>query len=93
MDRLTFRNDCPGLDFDGQAEPCEPINCCDNYSSKAVNDIVDRLAAYEDKIRYLATDNLAEYNANCMRCIRNKYPVDRFSRAEAEAALGGGGDG
>lgn len=48
MERLTFRHDCPGLDFHGGAEPCEPINCCDGYSKKALDTVVDRLAAYED---------------------------------------------
>lgn len=47
-ERLTFRHDCPGMDIHGKADPCEPINCIDEYSSKAVDDIIERLATYED---------------------------------------------
>ena len=48
MERLTFRHDCPAHDFHGRAEPCEPINCLDEYSKKALEAVVNRLAAYED---------------------------------------------
>lgn len=43
--------------------------------------------------RYDQTSSLREHEAKCMRCIRNRYPDDHYTRAEAEAALGGGGDG
>lgn len=48
MERLTFRHDCPGQSFHDHAESCEPINCIDEYSVKARNAVVYRLAAYED---------------------------------------------
>lgn len=43
--------------------------------------------------RYDQTSRLREHEAHCMRCIRNRYPDDHYNHAEAEAALGGGGDG
>lgn len=48
MERLTFRHDCPYNDFHGRAEPCEPINCLDQYRKKALDAVIDRLAVYED---------------------------------------------
>lgn len=46
--RLTFRHDCPGLSFHERAESCEPITCIDEYSQKALDEVINRLAAYED---------------------------------------------
>lgn len=37
--------------------------------------------------RYDQTSRLREHEAHCMRCIRNRYPEDHYTRAEAEAAL------
>lgn len=48
MERLTFRHETPYSKFNGTAEPCEPIHCADEYSKKALDSILERLAAYED---------------------------------------------
>lgn len=37
--------------------------------------------------RYDQTFSLEEHNTHCMRCIRNRYPDDHYTGAEAEAAL------
>lgn len=48
MERLTFRHETPYSKFNGTAEPCEPIHCADEYSKKALDSILERLATYED---------------------------------------------
>lgn len=42
MNRLTFRA------TDRSPQPCDPINCIDRYSLSAMNNVICRLAAYED---------------------------------------------
>lgn len=36
--------------------------------------------------------SLEEHRAHCLRCIRNRYPEDHYTRAEAEGDFGGDGD-
>ena len=65
MERLTFKR------TDGYAEPCEPINCIDEYSNVARNIVVDCLAAYEDT--GLTPSDIADLrNFACQLCGKYK---------------------
>lgn len=88
MERLTFRHDCPGLNFDGRAEPCEPVNCLDDYSKAALDAVVSRLADYEDtglEPEEIATVMLLAEKTDTVDLVRENLRIaNRLRHAEAD---------